>query len=130
MIPGAGSALSHGGAHSGIILGLSYNYHDAAACLVRDGLPLAAAEEERFSRRKHDTQFPERAIAYCLREAGVAAADLDGTAFYEKPARKLERALLIGKQYAPLSLLSSNQLGLHLCLRGRKPPNDGGAHDE
>jgi carbamoyltransferase len=85
------------------ILGLSYNYHDAAACLVRDGVPLAAAEEERFSRIKHDAGFPERAIAYCLREARISSADLDGIAFYEKPARKLERVLQIGKQYAPAS---------------------------
>jgi carbamoyltransferase len=85
------------------ILGLSYNYHDAAACIVRDGAPLAAAEEERFSRRKHDARFPELAIAYCLREAGLAPNDLDGIAFYEKPARKLERVLRIAKEYAPAS---------------------------
>lgn len=89
--------------HTVIILGLSYNYHDAAACVVRDGVPIAAAEEERFSRRKHDVRFPEHAIAYCLREAGIGAAGLDGIAFYEKPARKLERALQIGKQHAPAS---------------------------
>ena len=58
-----------------IILGLSYNYHDAAACIVRNGVPIAAAEEERFSRQKHDTRFPERAIAYCLHEAGIAPAN-------------------------------------------------------
>jgi len=69
-----------------IILGLSYNYHDAAACIVRNGVPIAAAEEERFSRQKHDTRFPERAIAYCLHEAGIAPANLDCIAFYEKPA--------------------------------------------
>jgi carbamoyltransferase len=85
------------------VLGLSYNYHDAAACLVRDGVPLAAAEEERFSRRKHDVRFPELAIAYCLREAAMGAESLDAIAFYEKPARKLERVLQIGKQYAPSS---------------------------
>ncbi len=85
------------------ILGISYNYHDAAACLVQDGRALAAAEEERFSRRKHDAEFPRHAIAYCLREAGLEAAALDAIAFYEKPARKLERVLQIGKQYAPSS---------------------------
>jgi carbamoyltransferase len=85
------------------ILGISYNYHDAAACLVRDGRPLAAAEEERFSRRKHDADFPRHAIGYCLQEAGMEAADLDAIAFYEKPARKLERVLQIGKLYAPAS---------------------------
>ena len=111
-----------------IILGLSYNYHDAAACIVRDGRPLAAAEEERFSRQKHDTRFPEHAIAYCLREAGVDAADLDAIAFYEKPARKLERALLIGKRYEPLSsaqvaaqfpLLINEGMGVETSIRER-----------
>jgi carbamoyltransferase len=81
----------------------AYNYHDAAACVVRNGKPVAAAEEEGFSRRKHDVRFPEHPIAYCLQEARVAAADLDGIAFYKKPARKLDRALRITKQYAPLS---------------------------
>lgn len=88
-----------------IILGLSYNYHDAAACIVRNGVPIAAAEEERFSRQKQDTRFPERAIAYCLHEAGIAPANLDCIAFYEKPASKLERALRIGKEYAPSSTI-------------------------
>jgi carbamoyltransferase len=111
-----------------ILLGLSYNYHDAAACIVRNGLPLAAAEEERFSRQKHDVRFPEHAIAYCLREAGITAADLDGIAFYEKPARKLERALRIGKQYAPSSsanvaaqfpLLINEGISVELTVRER-----------
>jgi carbamoyltransferase len=110
------------------ILGLSYNYHDAAACIVRDGVPVAAAEEERFSRHKHDVRFPEHAIHYCLREAGIAPRDLDGVAFYEKPARKLERALLIGKQYAPSSYKSvatqfphliNDGMGVELTVRER-----------
>ncbi len=83
------------------ILGLSYNYHDAAACLVIDGAPVAAAEEERFSRRKHDAGFPAGAISFCLQRAGMKVRDLDAIAFYEKPARKLERILQIGKTYAP-----------------------------
>jgi carbamoyltransferase len=85
------------------ILGLSYNYHDAAACLLCDGAVVAAAEEERFSRVKHDARFPELAIGYCLDEAKLAAKDIDCVAFYEKPALKLERALQIAKQYAPAS---------------------------
>jgi len=88
------------------LLGVSYNYHDAAACLVRDGVPIAAAEEERFSRIKHDARFPAHAIHYCLSEAGIEASGLDGIAFYEKPARKLERALILGKRYMPLSAAS------------------------
>ena len=111
-----------------IILGLSYNYHDATACIVRNGVPIAAAEEERFSRQKHDTRFPERAIAYCLHEAGIAPANLDCIAFYEKPACKLERALRIGKEYAPSStanvaaqfpLLINEGMGVELTVRER-----------
>jgi carbamoyltransferase len=82
-------------------LGISYNYHDAAACLVRDGVPIAAAEEERFSRRKHDARFPAAAIAFCLAQAELRPGDLDGIAFYEKPARKLERALGMAKMFSP-----------------------------
>jgi len=78
-----------------IVLGISSNYHDAAACIVRDGRPLAAAEEEKFSRRKHDARFPIQAIAYCLHEAGVKPSQLDAIAFYEKPARKLGRCTIL-----------------------------------
>jgi carbamoyltransferase len=85
------------------ILGLSYNYHDAAACLLRNGVPIAAAEEERFSRVKHDARFPENAIRYCLAEAGIGIHDVACVAFYEKPARKLERALKVAKHYLPHS---------------------------
>ena len=59
------------------ILGLSAYYHDSAACLVRDGEIVAAAQEERFTRKKHDAGFPAHAVAYCLREGGLAATDLD-----------------------------------------------------
>jgi carbamoyltransferase len=85
------------------VLGLSYNYHDAAACIVRDGVAVAAAEEERFSRIKHDSRFPRQAVAFCLRAAGLTSRDLDAVAFYEKPARKLERILQVGKRHAPAS---------------------------
>lgn len=87
-------------------LGVSYNYHDAAACVVRDGVPIAAAEEERFSRRKHDERFPAAAISFCLAQAGLKPGDLDGIAFYEKPARKLERALAVAKTFSPRSDVS------------------------
>ena len=76
------------------ILGLSCFYHDAAAALLRDGLLIAAAQEERFSRVKHDPGFPMNAIAFCLRRAGITAADLDYVVFYEKPFVKFERLLL------------------------------------
>ncbi|MCP5266351.1 MAG: carbamoyltransferase [Burkholderiaceae bacterium] len=75
------------------ILGLSAFYHDSAACLVRDGQIVAAAQEERFTRKKHDERFPSHAIEYCLREAGIAAREVDHVVFYEKPFVKFERLL-------------------------------------
>ncbi len=75
------------------ILGLSCFFHDAAASLVVDGAVVAAAEEERFSRIKHDFAFPERAIAFCLRQGGLTGADLDYVVFFEKPFLKFERIL-------------------------------------
>ena len=83
------------------ILGISCYYHDAAACLLRDGDIVAAASEERFSRIKHDSDFPRRAIDYCLREAGIEASDLDQVAFYDKPFLKFERILETYLSYAP-----------------------------
>lgn len=75
------------------VLGISCYYHDAAACLVRDGVVVAAAEEERFSRKKHDSGFPHRAIDYCLKAGGITENDLDAIGFYEKPILKFERIL-------------------------------------
>jgi carbamoyltransferase len=75
------------------ILGISAYYHDAAACLVRDGEIVAAAQEERFTRKKHDPDFPKHAIAYCLKEAGIGVGDLDAIGFYDKPIVKFERIL-------------------------------------
>lgn len=75
------------------ILGLSAYYHDSAAALVVDGRIVAAAQEERFTRRKHDPSFPARAVDYCLRHAGLTARDLDYVAFYEKPLLKFDRLL-------------------------------------
>ncbi|MEM0962077.1 MAG: carbamoyltransferase N-terminal domain-containing protein, partial [Bacteroidota bacterium] len=86
------------------VLGLSCFYHDAAAALVRDGEIVAAAQEERFSRSKHDPAFPEQAIAYCLREAGIETADLDAVAFYDKPLLTFERLLETFLTYAPRGL--------------------------
>ncbi|MFH2005435.1 MAG: carbamoyltransferase [bacterium] len=83
------------------ILGLSAHYHDSAACLLRDGALVAAAQEERFTRRKHDASFPTHAIRYCLREGGLDGAELDGIAFYEKPLWKLERILDTAMCIAP-----------------------------
>src|SRR6476660_4232993 len=75
------------------ILGISAYYHDSAACLVEDGRIVAAAQEERFTRKKHDANFPSRAVAYCLREAGITTKDLDLVGFYEKPLVKFDRLL-------------------------------------
>jgi len=75
------------------ILGISALYHDSAACLLRDGELVAAAEEERFSRRKGDDRFPKQAIAYCLTEAGIRASDVDCVAYYDKPVLTFSRLL-------------------------------------
>lgn len=75
------------------ILGLSAYYHDSAACLVRDGRIVAAAHEERFTRRKHDASFPRRAVRYCLAEGGVGPGELDAVVFYDKPLTKFVRIL-------------------------------------
>jgi carbamoyltransferase len=75
------------------ILGISCFFHDAAAVLLRDGAIVAAAEEERFSRKKHDYDFPSRAIDFCLRRGGIRAADVDHVVFFEKPFLKFERLL-------------------------------------
>jgi carbamoyltransferase len=83
------------------ILGISCFYHDAAAALVEDGRLIAAAEEERFSRKKHDSGFPEGAIRYCLEAGGMSAQDLDHIVFYEKPFVKFERILLTALQSYP-----------------------------
>ncbi|MCU0497903.1 MAG: carbamoyltransferase [Anaerolineae bacterium] len=76
------------------ILGISCFYHDAAAALIRDGELVAASMEERFSRKKHDNNYPTQAIEFCLRQAGIKAQDLDYVVFYEKPLLKFERILL------------------------------------
>lgn len=73
------------------VLGLSFNYHDSAAALIKDGEVVAAAEEERFSRFKHDHGFPHRAIAFCLKQAGIGAEDIDHVAFYERSILKFDR---------------------------------------
>jgi carbamoyltransferase len=88
------------------ILGISAFYHDSAAALVRDGAIVAAAQEERFTRKKHDHNFPANAVRYCLKEAGITAADIDYVAFYDKPFIKFERILETYMQYAPVGIRS------------------------
>jgi len=83
------------------ILGISAYYHDSAAALVVDGRIVAAAQEERFSRKKHDARFPEHAVRYCLGEAGIGLNDLDQVVFYDKPFLKFERLLETYVAFAP-----------------------------
>jgi len=85
------------------ILGISCYYHDAAAALLRDGQLVAAAEEERFSRKKHDFEFPKNAIQFCLERGGVQGSELDYVVFFEKPFRKLDRILATVLQTYPKS---------------------------
>jgi carbamoyltransferase len=98
------------------ILGISAFYHDSAACLVRDGEILAAAQEERFSRRKHDPDFPAGAIEYCLEAGGLSPAELDFVAFYDKPLLKFERLLETWLAVAPRGFRAF-VAGLPLWLR-------------
>src|ERR1700704_5882695 len=88
------------------ILGLSAYYHDSAACLVRDGEIVAAAQEERFTRKKHDAGFPAPAVAYCLREAGIGIGEVEYVGFYDKPLLKFERLVEQYLGVAPKGLRS------------------------
>src|SRR5579885_105981 len=88
------------------ILGISAYYHDSAACLVRDGEVVAAAQEERFTRKKHDHRYPARAVEFCLKQAGITPDQLDYVAFYDKPLLKFERLLETYLDYAPRGLRS------------------------
>lgn len=88
------------------ILGISAFYHDSAACLVKDGKIIAAAQEERFTRKKHDFSFPIRAVEYCLKEGNIKSEDINYVAFYDKPFVKFERILNTYLTYAPLGISS------------------------
>ena len=88
------------------ILGLSAFYHDSAAALIVDGEIRAAAQEERFTRKKHDSGFPKHAIEYCLQEAGITLNEVSYIAFYDKPFLKFERLLETYLSDAPLGLRS------------------------
>src|SRR5580704_14421214 len=98
------------------ILGISAFYHDSAAALIEDGRIVAAAQEERFSRRKHDAAFPHSSIAYCLAEAGVTADELDHVVFYDKPFLKFERLLETYIALAPRGF-ASFKMSIPLWLR-------------
>src|SRR5213078_3640229 len=98
------------------ILGLSAFYHDSAAALVTDGHIVAAAQEERFTRRKHDARFPRHALQYCLDAAGIALNDVDHVVFYDKPFLKFERLLETYLAFAPKGFRSF-QMSIPLWLR-------------
>ncbi len=91
---------------NGYILGISAYYHDSAAVLLADGEILAAAQEERFSRQKHDASFPRQAVRYVLQESGLEISDLDAVCFYDKPYLKFERLLETYHAFAPRGLIS------------------------
>ena len=104
-----------------IVLGISAYYHDSAAALVRDGEILAAAQEERFTRKKHDAAFPTNAVRACLAQAGVGAEDVDRVAFYDKPFLKFERLLETYLAFAPRGFTLFSQGNAHLD-RGKTVP--------
>lgn len=91
------------------ILGISAYYHDAAAALIEDGNIIAAAQEERFTRKKHDPSFPVNAARYCMEEAGIGPSELDFVAFYDKPLLKFERLLETYLAFAPKGFTSFRQ---------------------
>ena len=88
------------------VLGISAYYHDSAAALVSDGDVVAAAQEERFSRKKFDESFPHQAIGYCLETAGARLRDIDNVVFYDKPFLKFERLLETYLAFAPRGFAS------------------------
>src|SRR5687767_11534422 len=112
------------------ILGISAYYHDSAAALLRDGQIVAAAQEERFSRRKNDERFPKNAVAFCLARAGISEAELDTVVFYDKPIIKFTRLLESYLAVAPHGLITfprvlpswlSEKLNLRKTIRDELP---------
>jgi carbamoyltransferase len=98
------------------VLGISAYYHDSAAALIEDGRIIAAAQEERFTRKKHDSRFPAAAIAYCLEQGGIKGGDIDKVAFYDKPFLKFERLLETYTTFAPRGF-ASFRMAMPLWLR-------------
>ena len=97
------------------ILGISAFYHDSAACLIKDGEILGAAQEERFTRIKHDHSFPVNSIKFCMKDGNISYTDLDSVVFYEKPFLKFERLLETYLAFAPkgfFSFIKRDRLGL------------------
>jgi carbamoyltransferase len=139
------TGLSRSSLVANYVLGISAYYHDSAAALVRDGIPVAAAQEERFTRKKQDPGFPANAVRYCLQESGITLAELDKVVYYENPAPKFRRTLSSFASAGPqgLSVFSRiapewlgwkrNALGridaeLVKLGRGKAPPAIAGEH--
>ncbi len=101
------------------ILGISAFYHDSAACLVQDGEIVAAAQEERFTRKKHDANFPRRAVEFCLKSHGLRVADLSYVVFYDKPLLKFDRLLQTYLAFAPRGL-DSFLTSMPMCAGPKK----------
>src|SRR3982751_417041 len=105
------------------VLGISAHYHDAAAALIEDGVPICAVQEERISRRKNDAAFPLGAIEWCLDHAGLSPEQLDAVIFYEKPMLKFERILTMALRAFPRGRKAfvhamKNSLGEKVWVRG------------
>ena len=98
------------------VLGISAFYHDSAAALIEDGHLVGAAQEERFTRKKHDSAFPQNAVQFCLDTAGIKLADVDYVAFYDKPFLKFERLLETYLAYAPRGF-NSFRMAMPLWLK-------------
>src|SRR5678815_6183870 len=99
------------------ILGISAHYHDAAAALLVDGLPVASVQEERLSRRKNDAAFPLGAIEWCLDDAGLEPGDLDAVVFYERSMRKFDRILTSALRTVSYTHLRAHETPEHLVCR-------------
>src|SRR5947209_11656967 len=99
-----------------VILGLSACYHDSAAAIVRDGEIVAAAQEDRFTRKKHDASFPANAVRFCVHSAGLSWNDIEYVTFYEKPFLKFERLLETYLAFAPRGF-SSFRMSIPLWLK-------------
>src|SRR6266513_589477 len=98
------------------VLGISAFYHDSAAALIEDGQLVGAAQEERFTRKKHDSGFPQNAVQFCLDRAGIKLRDVDAVAFYDKPFLKFERLLETYLAFAPKGFRSFS-MAIPLWLR-------------
>lgn len=103
------------------ILRISAFYHDSAAALLVDGEIIAAAQEERFTRRKHDEDFPKQSVKYCLSQAGMKIKDLEYVVFYEKPLLKFERLIETFVRFAPFSVKARRHPPRSLFVPGSRP---------